>query len=277
VTVLFTIEYLIRIIVVKNRVRYFLKPMNVVDLLAVLPYYVEKVLPLLPSTSLRVLRIVRLARLGRLRNLFSEYIEVMSRALWNAADEAGPMMLLMIMLEVVLFGSSVYAFENGNHKDGTFVSIPDTMWWAFVTMTTVGYGDLSPITNPGRILGVFCMFSGIVLMAICVIIIGGNFEQVHQAIQSEKLAKLQKKRLEEEKSKAELAKFNVSKVALRQSERQSIPNVRFSTTSPRLKRQKLQNAVDDLEMRVVNMEERLKTVVHAGRSFVTTNKNLNFS
>jgi voltage-gated potassium channel len=127
VTVLFTIEYLVRIIVVKNRCRYVIKPMNVVDLLAVLPYYVEKVLPQLPSTSLRVLRIIRLARLGRLRNLFSEYIEVLSRALKNAADEAGPMMLLMIMMEVVLFGTSVYAFENGNHEDGTFASIPDTM------------------------------------------------------------------------------------------------------------------------------------------------------
>jgi len=128
VTILFTFEYVLRILSVKNLCYYVTRPMNVVDLLAVLPYYVEKVVPQLPSTSLRVLRIIRLARLGRLRNLFSEYIDVMTRAIKNAMDEAGPMMLLMTLVEVVLFGSSVYAFEHGHHKDGTFVSIPDTMW-----------------------------------------------------------------------------------------------------------------------------------------------------
>jgi len=128
VTILFTLEYGLRIWSVKNRWYYAKKLMNIVDLLAVLPYYVEKFLPQQPSTSLRVLRIIRLARLGRLRNLFSEYIDVMARAIRNAVDEAGPMMLLMIIVEVVLFGSSVYAFESGHHKDGTFASIPDTMW-----------------------------------------------------------------------------------------------------------------------------------------------------
>jgi len=186
VTILFTIEYVVRLLVVKNKHLYMIRPMNVVDLLAVVPYYIEQLFPKIPSTSLRVLRVVRLARLGRLRNIFSEYIEVLSRAIRNAADEAGPMMFLMVMVEVVLFGASVYAFENGFHSDGSFESIPDTMWWAFVTITTVGYGDLAPITTMGRILGIFCMFSGIVLMSICVIIIGGNFEQVHQSIAADK-------------------------------------------------------------------------------------------
>jgi len=254
VTLLFTIEYLVRIITVKNRCRYIIKPMNAVDLLAVLPYYVEKVLPELPSTSLRVLRIIRLARLGRMRNLFSEYIEVMTKALWNAADEAGPMMFLMIMLEVVLFGASVYAFENGNHEDGSFQSIPDTMWWVFVTMTTVGYGDLAPITNLGRILGVFCMFSGIFLMSICVIIIGGNFEQVHQSLHSEKIAKLQRERLEE--AKANNNEPVVTSLARRSTEGNSASSVRPSTT--RLKRLQLQDSIDDLKVRIAKMEDQLK-------------------
>jgi len=98
VTILFTFEYVLRILSVKNRCYYSTRPMNVVDLLAVLPYYVEKVIPQLPSTSLRVLRIIRLARLGRLRNLFSEYVDVMARAIRNAMDEAGPMMLLLTMV-----------------------------------------------------------------------------------------------------------------------------------------------------------------------------------
>lgn len=128
VTILFTIEYVIRLLVVRNLLLYIIKPMNLVDLFAVLPYYVEMFFPDLPSTSLRVLRVVRLARLGRMRNLLSEYIEVMSTALSSAADEAGPMMALMILVQVILFGSIVYAFENGQHTDGDFNSIPDTMW-----------------------------------------------------------------------------------------------------------------------------------------------------
>jgi len=189
VTILFSVEFVGRLIVVKNKWKYVIRPMNVVDLLAVVPYYIEQLFPQIPGTSLRVLRVVRLARLGRLRNIFSEYIDVLTKAIRNAADEAGPMMFLMVMVEVILFGASVYAFENGFHSDGSFDSIPDTMWWAFVTITTVGYGDLVPITVMGRILGIFCMFSGIVLMSICVIIIGGNFEQVHQAIATEKFLK----------------------------------------------------------------------------------------
>jgi len=128
VTILFTFEFIVRILTVKNRCSYATRPMNVVDLLAVLPYYVEKVLHQMPSTSLRVLRIIRLARLGRLRTLFSVYVDVIVRAIRYAVDEAGPMMLLMLVAEVILFGASVYLVENGSHKDGTFASIPDTMW-----------------------------------------------------------------------------------------------------------------------------------------------------
>jgi len=192
ITILFTIEYILRLTVIRNVLLYIFKPMNLVDLLSILPFYVEIVLPGLPSTSLRVLRVIRLARLGRMRHLLSEYIEVMSTALSNAAEEAGPMMTLMILVQVVLFGSIVYAFENGHHNDGDFNSIPNTMWWAFVTITTVGYGDLSPVTVLGRMMGVFCMFSGIVLMSICVIIIGGNFEQAHQSMLNDK-AKMKQK------------------------------------------------------------------------------------
>jgi len=191
VTTLFTIEYVLRLIIVKNRLRYMIRPMNVVDLLAILPFYLELLFPDMPTQTLRVLRVIRLARIARLRNLFSEYIEVMTNALKNAMDEAGPMMSLMLIVETVLFGSVVYAFENGHHTDSDgeetgFVSIPDTMWWAFVTITTVGYGDMSPVTPIGRFFGILCMFSGIVLMSIVVIIIGGNFEQAHQDYLDEK-------------------------------------------------------------------------------------------
>jgi len=186
VTALFTVEYVSRLIIVRNRCQYMRRLMNLIDLFAILPFYLEVAFPGMPTQTLRVLRVVRLARIARLRNLFSAEVEVMSSALGNAMREAGPMMCLMLIVETVLFGSIVYAFENGAHNDENgvataFISIPEAMWWTFVTITTVGYGDMSPKTVPGRLFGVICMLSGIVLMSIVVIIIGGNFDMAHQA------------------------------------------------------------------------------------------------
>lgn len=197
VTIIFAIEYFIRLLVIRNMVRYILKPMHIIDLLAVVPYLLEKFFPLLPTASLRVLRVIRLARLGRMRHLFSEYIEVMWSALQCAADEAGPMMIVLIFVQVILFGSIVYAFENGMHADGDFESIPDTMWYVFTTITSVGYGDLAPVTFVGRCFGVLCMMSGIALMSICVIIIGGNFEQIHQTMMGDEAEMVEPKMNEE--------------------------------------------------------------------------------
>merc|ERR1719433_2272655 len=81
-----------------------------------------------------------------------------------------------VMVIVILFGSLVYAIEAGHEDQANFVSIPEAMWFVFVTITTVGYGDMSPVTLIGRMVVVITMYIGIVFMSIVVIIIGGNFE-----------------------------------------------------------------------------------------------------
>jgi len=123
-------------------------------------------------------------------------------------------------------------------------------------MTTVGYGDMTPITIPGRMLGVLCMFSGIVLMAICVIIIGGNFEQVHQSLLNEKTNTNSTK---EESVQALIPNASDSSS---NEYRSSIP-FRSSTASPRMKRQQLYLTVGNLELRVSEMEDKFRTVTTA--------------
>merc|ERR1712151_1294426 len=86
------------------------------------------------------------------------------------------MMVAGITVIAVLFGSLIFAFENGVEDQDGFVSIPEAMWFVFVTMTTVGYGDMSPITPIGRCVCIITMLTGIIFMSIVVIIIGGNFE-----------------------------------------------------------------------------------------------------
>ena len=80
----------------------------------------------------------------------------------------------MIFLEIIVFSSLVYVAEHGS---GSFTSIPATSWWAFTTITTVGYGDMYPVSFIGRVIGVLCMFSGLLLIALPVIIIGANFQK----------------------------------------------------------------------------------------------------
>jgi len=116
-------------------------------------------------------------------------------------------------------------------------------------MTTVGYGDMTPITIPGRMLGVLCMFSGIVLMAICVIIIGGNFEQVHQSLLNEKA---RTSSIKEEPAQALISNASGSSP---NEYRSSIP-FGLSTASPRMKRHQLQWTVENLELRVNDMEDK---------------------
>jgi len=119
-------------------------------------------------------------------------------------------------------------------------------------MTTVGYGDMTPITIPGRMLGVLCMFSGIILMATCVMIIGGNFEQVHQSSLNDKA---RTSRIEES---ARVVIPNASGNS--SNENRSSILFGLSTASPRMNRHQLYLTVGNLELRVSEIEDKLRTV-----------------
>lgn len=86
-------------------------------------------------------------------------------------------LVFMILIAVIVFSSAVYSFEQSGRAAADFESIPRTFWWSLVTMTTVGYGDITPVTPWGRFIAVFTMFSGILIVALPITVIGANFEK----------------------------------------------------------------------------------------------------
>jgi len=193
VSIAFTVEYALRIIVVRNRLEYFIQPMNFVDFLAVIPFYMEKFFKY-EGAVLRMIRVIRLARISRLRTSanVSEYIEVMKTTLEKTVKESFGMLTALLFLEVIVFSSLIYVCENGKHDPAIhgayneFNSIPAAAWWCVVTITTVGYGDMYPVTTIGKIIGMVTTFTGLIVMAIFVIIIGGNFEKIYKDYQRKK-------------------------------------------------------------------------------------------
>ncbi|NNC63399.1 MAG: ion transporter [Gammaproteobacteria bacterium] len=159
---IFSIEYLLRMWVcveadnaetgdtaIRLRLRYATSPMAIIDLLAVLPFYLGA-LGLLGVADMRVLRVLRLLRLFKL----TRYADSMS-LLWrvlreNASNFAAALGVLLIVM--ILAASGMYLLERQAQPDA-FGSIPSAMWWAFATLTTVGYGDVTPITPIGKVFG----------------------------------------------------------------------------------------------------------------------------
>lgn len=161
-TLLFTLEYLLRLSCVTKPLRYAFSFLGLVDFLAVVPTYVSLVLP--GSQYMLVIRILRVLRVFRVLKLASYVGEatILMRALL-ASRRKITIFLLAIITVVVIFGSLMYLVEGA--KNG-FTSIPRSIYWAIVTMTTVGYGDISPKTNLGQGLASIIMILGYAIIAV---------------------------------------------------------------------------------------------------------------
>lgn len=162
-TVLFTIEYFLRLYSVGRPLRYARSFYGIVDVLAILPTYVS--LFVAGSHSLIVIRALRLLRVFRVLKLARFVGE--ARLLRNAMRAS--LRKIIIFLEVVLtlviiIGSLMYLVEG--NADSGFTSIPTSIYWAIVTLTTVGYGDITPVTIPGRALAAMVMIIGYAIIAV---------------------------------------------------------------------------------------------------------------
>ena len=155
-----------------GRMRYAVSPMALVDLLAILPFYIVLVVPI-AGLDLRFLRVVRLAarvaRLGR----YSTTISILGRVLRNTRGELVAVFGVMALL--LLIASSLMYFAENKAQPETFASIPASMWWAIITITTVGYGDAIPVTTFGRVLTASLAVLGIGLIALPAGILGNGF------------------------------------------------------------------------------------------------------
>jgi voltage-gated potassium channel len=161
-TLLFTVEYVLRLLSVRHPLRYATSFFGVVDLLAIIPTYLSIILP--GSQYLLVIRILRLLRVFRLLKL-SEYVteaDILRRAL-HASSRKISVFLSAVLLLVVIIGALMYVVEGEEHG---FTSIPVSVYWAIVTLTTVGYGDISPRTPLGQILASVVMIIGYGIIAV---------------------------------------------------------------------------------------------------------------
>lgn len=162
-TILFTIEYGLRLYCVRQPLRYATSFYGLVDLMAVLPLYVSLILP--GSHSLLVVRVLRLLRIFRVFKL-ARYLgeaNVLRTALTNSLPKV-IVFLGTVLTIVVIVSALMYMIEGRDH--GGFDSIPKSMYWAIVTLTTVGYGDVVPVTVLGKIMASLLMIMGFGIIAV---------------------------------------------------------------------------------------------------------------
>jgi voltage-gated potassium channel len=157
---LFTVEYLLRLYVADNKPGYIFSFFGVIDLLAILPFYLST------GIDLRSIRIFRLLRLFRILKLlrYSKAIKRFNRALIIAKEELILFSCVAIML-LYLSAVGIYYFESVVQPD-KFKSIFHSLWWALATLTTVGYGDLYPVTAGGQVFTFFILIIGLGVVAV---------------------------------------------------------------------------------------------------------------
>jgi len=161
-TLLFTVEYAMRLVVVKRPLRYALSMWGIIDLLSILPTYLSLLFP--GSQSLLVVRVLRMLRLFRILKL-TQYVEeggVLMGALWRSRRKLF-VFLSAIMTVVVIFAALMYVIEGPAHG---FNSIPTSMYWAVTTMSTVGFGDIVPQTAFGRFVTSLLVLIGYSVIAV---------------------------------------------------------------------------------------------------------------
>lgn len=162
-TIIFTIEYILRIICLKSPKKFIFSFYGVIDLMAVLPVYLEFFIP--HTHMLMMIRSFRLLRVFRIFNMVSFLEE--SRMLLFAILRSFRKIIVFLFFVVLLttfLGSAMYVIEF--NKDSGFTSIPQSIYWAIVTITTVGYGDIAPATAGGKLLASFIMILGYAIIAV---------------------------------------------------------------------------------------------------------------
>ncbi|UCG51347.1 MAG: ion transporter [Candidatus Latescibacterota bacterium] len=161
-TILFTIEYILRLLCIGRPLRYATSFFGVVDLLAIIPTYLSYIIP--GSQYLLVIRILRVLRIFRVLKIV-QYLSEADMLLYalRASRRKITVFLFTVLTLVIIFGSLMYIIEG---EDNGFTSIPRSVYWAVVTLTTVGYGDISPKTGFGQAVAALVMILGYSIIAV---------------------------------------------------------------------------------------------------------------
>ncbi|XP_077138491.1 voltage-gated potassium channel regulatory subunit KCNG3 isoform X2 [Ranitomeya variabilis] len=188
----FTAECIVRFIVSKNKCDFVKRPLNIIDLLAISPYYVSVLMTLFTGENSQLqragmtLRVLRMMRIFWVIKLARHFIGLQTLGLTlKRCYREMVMLLVFICVAMAIFGALAQLLEHGldlESKNEDYSSIPAACWWVIISMTTVGYGDMYPISIPGRILGGVCVVSGIVLLALPITFIYHSFVQCYHEL-----------------------------------------------------------------------------------------------
>jgi voltage-gated potassium channel len=181
---IFTVEYLLRLWSctaaekyswpLMGRLRFTFTPLAIVDLLAILPFYLPQV-----DIDLRFVRIVRLFRIAKVGR-YSRALSTFGRV--AAAKRAELIAILSILVILLILASSLMYYAENDAQPDRFSSIPAAMWWGIATLTTIGYGDIYPITGVGKLLAGFVAVLGVGMFALPTGILGAAFvEEIQSA------------------------------------------------------------------------------------------------
>ncbi|PWS33106.1 ion transporter [Pedobacter paludis] len=161
-SVLFTIEYILRLISIRKPVKYVFSLLGIIDLIALIPSYLSIFFigaqSLLVFRALRLLRVFRIFKLGH----FLTEINFLTQALKGSVRKISIFLLTVLTITVIL-GSIMYLVEK---RENGFSNIPESIYWAIVTITTVGYGDISPVTPIGKFVASVVMLIGYAIIAV---------------------------------------------------------------------------------------------------------------
>lgn len=170
----FTVEYFYRIYLAENRLKFIFSFYGIIDLLAILPFYLATAIDL---RSLRLLRMLRLFKILKLMR-YSQAIKRFAKAMYSAKEE----LIVFTFTSFVMFylaAVGIYHFEHEAQPE-VYKSIFDCLWWAVATLTTVGYGDIYPITTGGRIFTLVVLMIGLGLVAVPTSIIVSALNAIRQ-------------------------------------------------------------------------------------------------
>mmetsp|Transcript_39752 Transcript_39752/g.78156 ORF Transcript_39752/g.78156 Transcript_39752/m.78156 type:complete len:567 (+) Transcript_39752:121-1821(+) len=182
-TAIFTVEYVMRLTFSRNRSKFVIKLLNLVDLIAIAPFYITFFADI-NSDIFRILRVVRLGRIFKVlkKNVKDPSLTVMGQVLLGSGD-AVSLLVFFIALSTIIFSSLLYYAELGNPDSShPFQSIPECFYCVVITMTTVGYGDHKPGTALGQLVCSLAGLLGLLVIALPITILGTNFGEMYSSV-----------------------------------------------------------------------------------------------
>jgi len=207
----FTLEFLIRFVVSPSKIAFMLSFLNIIDLLGILPFFVSLVLNQLSSQysleyiakAAQIFRILRILRIFKLSRHITG-LKTLGTTLRNSHREL-LLLSMTVSMGMLIFAGLGYALEK-DEEDTAFYTLPQTLYWAIITMTSTGYGDISPKTSAGKLVASLCAICGVLCITLPIPIIVANFNRYHDKVIIEEELNLVRS---EQQGEWEMAKHNL--------------------------------------------------------------------